>query len=172
MTFARNCSMKVQHSSPSAYYCDKKSIECNAIVEKTPNIKSNEIIALEKNKIDSYSINIQTPPKMHMLEWTKNDNVIKKEYDFPKFIPISKNRTPFRIDSYERPTAEMLGTKTAMKNASFKSKCRSNSYRSSNLSMKNEKKISLDTNTNDKDLMSQRNRDIDVPTDCLMPMLN
>ena len=167
MTFARHFSMKVQHSSPSAYYCDKESIECNAIVENTPNVKSHESIGLANNKIDNCRIEIQTPPKMSMLEWRKNDITSEKEHDFPKFIPISKNRIPFSFDSYDRSTTEMLGAKTAMKNANFKSNFRSNSCKSCNLSKKNKKIISLDTV-----LMPQRNRDVDIPTYCLMPMLN
>ena len=177
MTIQRNISLKVQNSSQSSRCAYTKSAVCDASAEKS-NVNSRVSLcaAQEKSRVNcKKNESFEVPPITPMQEL--NVEIIfesaqspckvisKVEYDFPKFLPIAKNRIPFRLDVNDDSTSTIGSRCTLLENKHYRSKYSSDLSRGDYiLSMRRRER-------NNNVSMPQCSSNVNIPMDLFMPLL-
>ena len=178
MTIQRNISLKLQNSPQSSCCTYTKSAVCDAGTEKS-NITSRVSLctAQEKSRVNcKINEGFEVPPITPMQKLNEEINVelaqspckiiSKVEYDFPKFLPITKNRIPFRLDVHD-DSASTIGSicTLLLENKNYRSKYSSDSSRRDYiLSMRRRER-------NNNVSTPQHSSDVNIPMDLLMPLL-
>ena len=171
-------SLKDQTSSQSSHCADTKSVICNDnamdmnIKNRVSSSTLPEKSAIDVNNNESCEAPLKTPAQELNTEtnfevWRSPRKVRnKEECDFPKFLPITKNKYSSRLDDYDNSTTSTVSVRCAtFENRNYRLKYSSDSScKDYNLSMKRER--------NNIVFMSQFSSDISTPMDLCMPSLD